>query len=450
MLATVFAVAVSGNVSADFIGDVTIDSEGNVIPDTAPISVLGTIYTLTDNIYGRITIQKSGITLNGNGYTLQGSGSGNGIYLNGISYVTIKNLDIRDFDLGISIWYSNSNIICSNTFYGNYAGIVLFYPIRGVIRSNTFFDNVYGIALVGSGSDNTVSQNTITGGFFGIYLLYFQYSDYRNTINDNTISDTSDAGIYLEYSNGITISQNTISRSGNYGIYAYQSHSNSINGNTIYSCNYGIYSFSSADANIIDNIMENNNYGMYIYTYFYTRYPVIINNIVTSNQKGIYLYGSRNCWISQNTVTNNNEGFHAYYSNQIGFIQNEITGNNQIGLYLDHSYGNAIRENLIKNNLDGIKCYDSRYNRIKENEISTNNGYGIYMDMSDYNSIYHNNFVRNTNQKYNNGMNTWDNGNGEGNYWSDYRGRDIDGDGIGDTKLPHQEVDEYPFMLPIA
>jgi hypothetical protein len=41
--------------------------------------------------------------------------------------------------------------------------------------------------------------------------------------------------------------------------------------------------------------------------------------------------------------------------------------------------------------------------------------------------------------------NFWDNG-CEGNYWSNYNGTDLDGDGVGDAELPWEEVDHYPLM----
>lgn len=63
-------------------------------------------------------------------------------------------------------------------------------------------------------------------------------------------------------------------------------------------------------------------------------------------------------------------------------------------------------------------------------------------------AICHNNFIHNViqvNAEARSYANFWDNG-CEGNYWSNYRGTDLDNDGIGDTYLPYGGVDNYPLM----
>jgi hypothetical protein len=79
---------------------------------------------------------------------------------------------------------------------------------------------------------------------------------------------------------------------------------------------------------------------------------------------------------------------------------------------------------------------------------------GLHLkSLSDKNYIYHNNFISNSKQAIDNGSsNNWNNSQQEGNYWSDYTGLDngaagrIKGDGIGDTKLKHLNLDNYPFI----
>ena len=88
-------------------------------------------------------------------------------------------------------------------------------------------------------------------------------------------------------------------------------------------------------------------------------------------------------------------------------------------------------------------------NRIIQNTI-INNDCGVTLLDSENNTIYHNSFINNTIQRSgaaNNGV-LWHNLDNEGNYWSDYSGKDLDGDGIGDTELPHQGVDNYPLIDP--
>jgi hypothetical protein len=75
------------------------------------------------------------------------------------------------------------------------------------------------------------------------------------------------------------------------------------------------------------------------------------------------------------------------------------------------------------------------------------------MSSSDSNNIYHNNFVNSVYQQVSSDgrPNVWDDGYPSGgNCWGDYKGVDIDGDGIGDTPyfIDTNNQDNYPLRSP--
>ena len=141
----------------------------------------------------------------------------------------------------------------------------------------------------------------------------------------------------------------------------------------------------------------------------------------------------------------------SHYSDANNISGNNITNNEYTGIFLgDMSWRNNVSgNNIANNNYAGILLIYSMYNCISGNNI-TNNGNGIEFRVSPNNTIYHNNFIDNTQQVSIGGeIHTWDVG-GEGNYWSDYKGVDYTGDGIGDTPyvIDKYNRDNHPFMRP--
>ena len=157
---------------------ILIQPDGAVSPSSAPIIQNGDTYTFTDNLYSTLKIQKSGIVLDGAGYSLYGSYNGTAVdvwvigegpdqlptgtlaqYTIGIDLssktvqgVTIKNLIIHNFSIGMYIWTKNNTLI-----------------------GNQVHDNIVGILL--SGENETVSQNYIANNQRGLFFGFNNQGD---------------------------------------------------------------------------------------------------------------------------------------------------------------------------------------------------------------------------------------------------------------------------------
>jgi len=167
-----------------------IQPDGSVIPAGAPIQVEGDTYTLTENIYTSIVIEKSGVTLDGGGHTLQGTFNGTmtslwiigsgppdiangtlvpwtiGIDVAGSNIVDLKieNIKVENFSIGMYIWTQN-NTILGNTVKGNIVGILI-AGSQNCFTKNYIENNTDGL-FVGIGSSATLYSNiTIDNNYF--------------------------------------------------------------------------------------------------------------------------------------------------------------------------------------------------------------------------------------------------------------------------------------------
>jgi len=136
--------------------------------------------------------------------------------------------------------------------------------------------------------------------------------------------------------------------------------------------------------------------------------------------------GSRGHTISNNIIRQSHYGLRIRDSNDTYIVNNVIANNTVTGIFLSSSNRNNVMGNLIEENSIGVRIAD----------IASKN-----------NMFYHNNFIDNTEQVSVFAVTKWDNG-AEGNFWSDYNGPDLNGDGIGDTGIssPHLGLDYYPLI----
>jgi parallel beta-helix repeat protein len=184
----------------------------------------------------------------------------------------------------------------------------------------------------------------------------------------------------------------------------------------------------------------------------------IRNGKTTAFSTGIYFIDMVSSSIESVTTLRNRFGFYIHASQKITVKDSDVEFN-IYGLHLQNSDDCVLVNNLLARQTYnspggyGLYLYASSRNRVTDNTIDSNINWGIWFSDAKENLIFHNNVVGNNPPVSDNteGSNVWyDKQSKEGNWWADYRGRDSDNDGIGDTPYPilgpGGMVDPYPFV----
>jgi parallel beta-helix repeat protein len=501
LAAPCFAAAIKPSAQAEPVpltGEIRIAPDGTV-QGTDMITRDDNVYTLVGDLSGSvgngqifITIEKDGVVFDGSGRTIQGTGTGVAMAVHGRKDVTVKDTRIINFGTGIELqaidfesnstasnnriidnyletayWgmtldtvdalVSGNTIVSKNTDYG-----VLFRCNSTLFSNNVFVDG--GLILNQPSSLNVFSGNTINGkplvylenqagqiidGAAEVTLINCKNMQVRN------VDTTADLRTTIEFF-GTSDSRITNCR-GN--IVLRNSHSNVI-GNNQLSVTGSMASYSSSaieltasDNNTIsgNSIEAANGFGVSLIASSYNK--VQGNEISSTGQAAVMIDAVQYVSSSEPHVIPN----HNY------IYENNITCT-ETGISLRTSLNTVVFKNLIFGCKNAIMLSGANHGSILGNTLSGSKEYAIYLSVSNYNTFYHNNFLNNAgqgyenhrvywwavqNDTYNSEGNTFDNGK-EGNYWDDYAGSDTNGDGIGETPYTVYEsfTDRYPLTTP--
>ena len=249
---------------------------------------------------------------------------------------------------------------------------------RHRIEDNDVRDVYFGIH-VGGGDGYLIRNNRISPGVahgarpgHGVSV----WNARNSTISGNHITDARD-GVYLSFADGVTVSDNEVTR-----------------------CRYGLHSMSSRNATLSENRL-------------------------TSNLLGAALMQSDKLVLRANRIEEHRQGSAAYgvLLKDIGDLlaEDNVIVANRVGIYaegvpLELTHKAVIARNTIAGNEAGLALQSNAALTITENRIADN--------LAD---------VRPLGRHLSSSL-MWSR-NGRGNSWSQYRGYDANGDGIGD--LPY-------------
>ncbi len=417
--------------------------------------------------------------VNVTGFTVQKSGDVGwpaldaGFCLNGTTGCTItENCVIDNGFCGISLLYSQRNIIIDNNVTASgWGGIHLLASSYNIVSRN-IVDNTYGgINMHAASHYNNITENVISNSTYG----GFYHDIHHNHICRNNISTIAADGIWLQeqVNYNVVAENNFVNNMVGIRLQG-PNYNNTLSRNVITGAEYGIRIQNYARyTHMTDNIIMNNRAGNDSWSAGIRldngRDSQIHSNIITGNYYGILLYSSSpSVSVYRNNITGNEFGLRVASrgSNYLDVSENIVMNNRGYGIGVT-GFGGAsnyatISRNLIVNNSDGIALGQySNYNTILQNNISQN-GYGFYINYSTQNTIRENNVLDNDQQVYvsTGSVNNWDGGYpAGGNYWSDYTGTDLNhglsqnitgSDGIGDIPytIDDNNTDRYPLMEP--
>ncbi|MEW6051737.1 MAG: nitrous oxide reductase family maturation protein NosD [Candidatus Zixiibacteriota bacterium] len=263
------------------------------------------------------------------------------------------------------------------------------------------FVKEHAAILVNNSTDCEIRGNRFTDNFFAIYLAKSRYC----RILDNEITGVS----------------KELTSVGN-----------------------GIHLWNCSDIDVTHNVIRGHRDGIYLE--FVTN-SVIVNNTSEQNLRyGLHFMFSDSCRYERNRFLRNGAGVAVMYTDDVEMLENVFEdnwGGASYGLLLKDIKDSRVLDNRFTRNSVGIHMEGSDRVHIERN-CFTANGWAIRIMANCVQSVIEqNDFIDNTFQVATNSRQTFSSF--SGNYWSPYRGFDLNRDGFGDE--PFRPVSLYSLLV---
>lgn len=282
------------------------------------------------------------------------------------------------------------------------AGIKIFSK-NNIVKDNHILDNLFGIYL------NKAAQNILEGNLI-------QGRSVKESLEEGGAENNQSTGMHPAFEGD-----------GGDGIHLFASSENKVINNIIKDTRDGIYFNYANDNELIGNRISDVRYGIH---YMYSNDNTFQENILKNNVAGAALMFSKNITF-RNNVFAHSRGHRSYgllfATCDDSLAEGNVIIDNTRGAFFDVSLHNEFRNNLVASNDIGIDLISSSTDNLFVGNNLIDNLQQVAMIsglVGDGNAFSEE---------------------GQGNYWHDYRGFDLDRNGIGD--IPYLSGDPFTYLM---
>lgn len=249
----------------------------------------------------------------------------------------------------------------------------------------------------------------------------------RCRIEDNRVTNAF-FGIYLAATVGCVVARNELIG---------QARTEDGSGN-------GIHLWTARDVDVVDNRVSGHRDGLYFEFVHDSRAS---GNISERNLRyGLHFMYSDDCLYQGNTFRRNQAGVAVMYTRRVAMVDNAFEDNwgaAAYGLLLKEIYDSRIEGNRFAHNTTALLADGATRMQARGN-VFADNGWAVKLMASTESAEFTGNaFVGNT---FDVATNSRGNNNAlRGNYWDEYRGYDLNRDGVGD--VPHRPVRLFSLVV---